>query len=178
MSMKLSYNQAQELIKLKKKIVVNDEPQRILEIDQNAPLNCRFELVAEDADCDYSFLWEITQSDKNKLKISLHFQENESKIGLVRIDYNGSHQNPLTTNDDVPEHFKRYAGYYFNNESHIHFRVDGYKTLVWALPIDQVDFEIKDINVNDLNQAFCKAIMAFASYVNITTEIRINPLFL
>ena len=41
-------------------------------------MNLRYDLVSDDDD-EFSFLWEISQSPKNNLRISLHFQEDESK---------------------------------------------------------------------------------------------------
>ncbi len=46
----------------------------------------RYFLSAE-REPNYSFLLDIQQSLKNNLKITLHFQENTSKTGLLRIDW-------------------------------------------------------------------------------------------
>ena len=84
--MTISNEQAETLIHLKKKIFQDDKVIDNLVIDQIFPLRLRYELVSNEDD-DFSFLWEIIQSSKSAFRISLHFQEDESKIGLFRVDY-------------------------------------------------------------------------------------------
>jgi len=105
----ITNQQADNLINLKKKIVGEKGLQDSIIIDQTFPFNQKFELVSE-TDNEFTFLWEIFQSTKDTLKISLHFQEDESKIGLLRIDYGAGHKNPETANEFVPENMKIYAG--------------------------------------------------------------------
>ncbi len=174
----ISNEQAEYLIHLKKKILQNDNVVDILNIDQAFPMNFRYELVSEDDD-EFSFLWEVTQSSKNTLKISLHFQEDESKIGLLRVDYYGTHQNPFSTKEDLPEKFKPYVGKFFTyEECHVHYHVEGYKPLAWAVPIADSEMDTKEISEGNINQQMISAILDFAKIINVETKITINSLLL
>ena len=174
----ISNEQAVALLQLKKKIILNDEVKDRITIQQACPMNLRYDLVSNDDD-EFSFLWEISQSSKNNLRISLHFQEDESKIGLLRVDYNSGHHNPEVARDDLPEPFKPYIGKWFSNEeSHVHYHVEGYKSLAWAIPIGISEMPTKEINGNDTNAQLISAIQEFARLINLETVITINPLLL
>ena len=174
----ISNEQAVALLQLKKKIILNDEVKDRITIQQACPMNLRYDLVSNDDD-EFSFLWEISQSSKNNLRISLHFLEDESKIGLLRVDYNSGHHNPEVARDDLPEPFKPYIGKWFSNEeSHVHYHVEGYKSLAWAIPIGISEMPTKEINGNDTNAQLISAIQEFARLINLETVITINPLLL
>ena len=174
----ISNEQAVALLQLKKKIILNDEVKDRISIQQTCPMNLRYDLVSDDDD-EFSFLWEISQSSKNNLRISLHFQEDESKIGLLRVDYNSGHHNPEVARDDLPELFKPYIGKWFSNEeSHVHYHVDGYKSLAWAVPIEVTNVQTKEIEDGEMLTNFVNAIMEFAQMVNIETVIMINRLLI
>ncbi|RYY06815.1 MAG: hypothetical protein EOP43_05160 [Sphingobacteriaceae bacterium] len=119
----------------------------------------------------YEFLFEITSHRKITFKISLHNQENNTKEGLMRVDYRGGHQNPASINDLVPDIVKQYAGYFFQNEPHIHLYVEGFKDLAWAVPLTVCNFPVLDINSND---DYMNAIMAFAEKINIVSPFNIQ----
>ena len=173
----ITYEQTLEIIHLKKKIIQNDVPQASINIDQTYPMNVRFELISQEDD-GMAFLWEITQSAKDSLRISLHFQDDDSKIGLFRVDYNGGHHNPEIGNSNLPEIFKPYIGKYFDNESHVHYHVEGYKTLAWALPIGETNVQVKEIDNKNRNQQVIDAILGFAELINVETKITINPMLI
>ncbi len=177
--MKISNEQAEYLLKLPKKVVVNEALLDKLAIDQRFPFNERFELVSEKDD-EFTFLWEIQQSKKNSIRVSFHHQENDSKTGLLRLDYNSSHKNPEDISEHVPGKFHPYAGKYFSNsEHHIHYHVQGYKSLAWAIPLDTDKFEIKELNSGvGFNSTFANILKMFAKSVNIETEISVNELLL
>lgn len=128
-------------------------------------------ILSNDDEPDYSFLFEITSHKKISFKISLHNQENNSKEGLMRVDYKGGHKNPEGINDFVPDIVKPYVGYFFQNEPHIHIYVEGFKDLAWAIPLSAYNFPILDINSTD---DFRDAINAFAKEINIITPIYIQ----
>ena len=174
----ISNVQADYLMQLKKKVLQNDTELDQLTIDQEFPLHIRFELVSAEDD-DFSFLWEITQSAKNSIRISLHFQEDESKIGLFRVDYNSGHRNPETANGTLPQKFIPYVGKWFSNvENHVHYHVEGYKSLAWAIPIEDSAISTKEITGNDTNVQLVSAIQEFAKIINLETVITINTLLL
>ncbi len=176
--MTISNEQVDYLVHLKKKIFQNDNVVDRLMIDQEFPMHLRYELVS-DEDEDVSFLWEITQSSKIAIRISLHFQENESKIGLFRVDYNSGHHNPETATENLPGKFLPYVGKYFSNEeSHVHYHVDGYRSLAWAIPIEDSEVAVKQIPSTDINTTFVSAIRDFAKIINLETILTINPLLL
>ena len=171
----MTTTQADYLIGLKKKISVDDKVANTIDINYTLPLDLRFELVSPDDD-EFTFLWEITQSAKDELRVSLHCQEDGSKIGLFRVDYNGGHRNPNVANEHLPEKFYPYIGKVFSNsESHVHYFVEGYKQLAWALPIS--DTVLKDTNFGHDNYSYHKVsncIVEFAKVLNIETCININ----
>lgn len=101
------------------------------------------------------------------MKITLHFQENTQHIGLLRVDYNGPHVNPQTITDSVPDAFNAYCGASFSLP-HIHYFIEGYKPLAWALPLADADFPVKQIS--DLED-FRRALTAFCATINLTTTI-------
>ena len=173
--MNITNEQADYLLRLPKKIINKKGdllPQ--ITISQKFPFSERFELLSEKDD-EFSFLWQIKQSSKNTLQISLHFQEDDSKIGLIRIDYSGAHTNPQTITENVPEKFHLYIGTQIM-QSHIHYYVQGYPTLAWAIPLSDDEFEIKEINENDFYATLGNVIKAFAKTINIETEIKVETL--
>lgn len=177
--MKITNEQAEYLLKLPKKVVINETLLDKLIIDQKFPFNSRYELVSE-KDEEFTFLWEIQQSNKNSIRVSFHHQEDDSKTGLLRVDYNSGHKNPEDISESVPERFRPFAGKYFlNSEHHIHYHVQGYKSLAWAIPLSIDKFEIKELKDGaEFNSTFAKIIRMFAKTVNIETEISVNELLL
>jgi hypothetical protein len=98
----------------------------------------------------------------------LHFQEDEASIGLLRVDFNGRHRNPETITDKLPEVFKPYAGQWIE-ESHIHYFVEGYKPLAWALPLTADEtFAIKTFN--DIS-TIGEVLNEFGRKINLKTEL-------
>ncbi|GHT48731.1 hypothetical protein AGMMS49982_00600 [Bacteroidia bacterium] len=66
-----------------------------------------------------------------------------------------------------------------NNEHHIHYHIEGYKSLAWAIPLTDDEFEVKELNEgNDFNNSLANAVRLFAKTINIETEITINTLLL
>jgi hypothetical protein len=155
---------ASKLIKLPKDILggettinISDEKSRFSLSSPNEP--------------EYEFLFEITSHRKITFKISFHNQENNTKEGLIRVDYKGGHKNPETVTDFVPEIVRPYVGYFFQNEPHIHIYVEGFKDLAWAIPLSAYNFPVLDINNTD---DFLKGINAFTKEINIVTPYTIQ----
>lgn len=161
----LTNNQAEYLLNLEKSLVVPDQI-----IDLRNKTNT-IELISYQ-DSDYSFRLDITSNQKIILKTSIHHMESKSFIGLMRIDFKGTHQNPPEILDTLPEILKPYAGKWFEpKESHLHIYVEGYKPLAWAIPLEDTDFPIKYLNhQSDLNEL----IVNFANKINLKSKINIQ----
>ena len=156
---------AEKLIKLPKTIVGGGTTNINLSEEKS-----RFTLINLD-EPEYEFLFEITSNRKITFKITFHNQENNTKEGLIRIDYKGGHKNPETLNDYVPEFVKPYLGHYFQNESHVHIYVEGFKDLAWAVPLSSYNFPILNI---DSMEDFGEALKAFAKEINIVSSLSIQ----
>lgn len=167
-----TYEEAQKLIALPKKVEIDGELQDNLEFEQPIPFVKKFILLSED-DYNVSFHYDIKQSKKFLLKLTLYLMDDETKIGLLRIDYKGQHCNPMIIKDNVPSEFHDYAGKHFTyTEPHIHYYVEGYKTsLDWAVPLSVDNFPIKEIkNNHDVLEAFYN----FNKLINLKTRFIIN----
>ena len=174
----ITNEQADYLIHLKKKIIQDDKILDVINLNQEHPIVWSFDLVSAEDD-DFSFRWVIKQSGKNALKISLHYQEAGSNMGLLRVDYCGTHQNPQVAKDNLPEKFRQYAGKFFtHDESHVHYHVDGYKPLAWAIPIADTEMKTMEISKENKNNDLIASILDFAHLINVETQITINPLLL
>lgn len=177
--MKYRKDQIDYLISLEKKVIGDFGLLEELEINQNVPFHQRLILQSEEDD-EFSFLWEITQNSKMRTRLSLHVQEDEGKIGLIRIDYNAGHKNPEVATSNLPAKFLPYIGKQFtNSESHIHYYVENYKSLAWAIPLQDITFKPLNIIDNyDLNNNFAEAICEFAKLINLSTKLTINALLI
>lgn len=165
----LTNKEAKYLLELEK--VLNDPNQTV---DLSKKKN-RLELISHE-DSDYQFWVEITTNQKIILKTSIHHLESNSYVGLLRIDYKGSHHNPTNILPTLPDFLVPYADKWFEpNESHMHIYVEGYKNLAWAIPLDDIDFPVKDINQpSDLSDL----IINFARQINLKSLINIQQAIL
>lgn len=134
------------------------------------PINDRIYLASK-ADDEFTFFMEIDQSPKNQLKITLHLQEEDTSIGLLRIDYNGRHRNPVIAIDTIPDLFKQLAGTLIE-ESHIHYFFDGYKPLSWAIPL-RIDSSFPAKDFTDTSQ-IGTIIHAFSNKINLSTVLTVT----
>jgi len=160
---------ANYLLELKKYIVKNGEYVENEHISIDSPVQFRFVLGSKE-DIDQSFLVDIKESSKKALKISFHHQDDTTQNGILRVDYHSRHKNPEKILDTVPEHFKPFAGIYLDDyPGHIHYIVDGYAPLQWAIPLEVDEFPVKDItNVGDI----IEALKAFFNKINLKTELQ------
>lgn len=167
----LTVLEVNELIVLEKKVFHNDTLLRSFGIDGAAPVRERLRLKSEVED-NWLFLWNIEQSAKNFLKLTLHLQENTTYTPLLRIDFNGVHENPPLSNSEVPPDLAAFANQRFEyNTPHIHLYVEGYKPLSWARPLDLDEFPVKEV----LSQEdIYKSVHAFAKIINLSTKIVIS----
>lgn len=133
----------------------------------------RIELVAED-DEDIAFMWQISQSPKNLIRLSLHCQDGDN-TGLIRVDYNSGHNNPEIAIDTLPEIFRPYIGKHFDDkEHHVHLFVEGYRQLEWALPLSDFDIEVKNVSEDSILGDMADAIVSFSKLINVKTNLMIN----
>ena len=174
--MAITNEQAQLLIGIEKKILIDNSPVDSVTLQQEFPIDIRYHLI-DAAEGNFEFLWRISQSAKNVIKLSLHVQDEDSNIGLLRIDYNGPHQNPQIAKEDLPEKFLPYVGRWFENESHIHYYVDGYRPLAWAIPITDSSIETKIIEA-DKTETIKNAILEFAKVINVKTNINVQTMLI
>lgn len=128
-------------------------------------------MIGENNGDAFEFIWEIWQSQKNTIKMSLHHQDDETKMGLFRVDYNSGHNNPAELTGSVPDKFHPYVGKHFAvNEHHVHYHVEGYHSLAWALPIADDNFLHKDMT----EQNIVEIVEEFGKNINLQTKLLIN----
>ena len=156
------------LINLPKKLIENDILLEEKLIQPQNPFKARFYLASEQEE-DYSFFLDVKQSAKQTLKFTLHCQENSGDYGLLRVDFNGRHKNPEIANENVPAAFVPYTGMWLDDyPGHIHYIVNGYKPLVWAIPLEIDPFPVKQVTTfTDITAAFA----AFCKVVNVQTKL-------
>lgn len=161
----LTNEEAEYLLKLEKTLFNPNQ-----NIDLGTKKN-RLELVSHE-DSEYNFWLEITSNQKIILKTSIHHLESNSFVGLLRIDFKGGHQNPQIIKSTLPEYLKKYVAKWFEpTEPHMHIYVESYKPLAWAIPLEDTDFPIKDIQgQTDLNDL----IINFAKKINLKSTLHIQ----
>lgn len=166
-----SNDEARYMLNLPKKVISGNELLEQYQIQQTFPFKDQLKLLSE-ADEDFEFMMTVNQSGKNQLKLSLHHQEDQSHVGLLRVDYYGKHKNPEVVTDQVPEFLHPYAGQWFDyQDHHIHYFVEGYSPLVWAAPLRDMEFGQTEIeNPHDITNAF----YYFAREINLVTQVTIQ----
>jgi len=160
---------ADYLIGLEKHIVMDGELKENYLLDIHYPLKFRLDLSSAD-DLDQNLMIDVKESEKKALKISLHHQDDNTQYGLLRIDYGGRHPNPPEVSPALPEKFHPYAGQWLECP-HIHYVVDGYKPLVWAIPLEVDDFPVKHIQGRE---DYTQTLQAFFDKINVKTNVRYN----
>lgn len=174
--MTFTFEQAQYLLQLPKKVEMNGTLQDSITFTQPFPFQERYTLISPD-DTEFTFLYEVNQSSKNQFKLTLFLMDEDTRIGLLRVDFSGQHENPHTIKENVPLAFRPFIGKFFNYDSHhIHCFVEGYKTtLDWALPLTDDTFPVKQIkNSNDVIAAF----NSFNDVIHLETNFIINLLLI
>lgn len=162
------------LLKLPKKIIEKNNAILIKELSPGFPFKYKCELIATDEDT--RFILDIEQSKKFQLKITLHHQELQTKIGLLRVDYYGRHRNPEIVNLHVPDKLKKYAGKFFDYyDHHMHVYIEGYKSLAWAYPLSETEASVKTLDKEEiLSKKLNEIIADFCRLINLETRIVVN----
>ena len=79
------------------KIILSEDNQAIndMTIDASFPIKrLRYTLGLLETVNNTRLMWQINQSEKMQIRLSLHIQQEETNIGLIRLDYNAGHRNP------------------------------------------------------------------------------------
>lgn len=159
---------ADYLIGLDKYIVQDGETDKPFLLNIEYPMDFQLLLYTPD-DLDQNLMIDVKESEKKSLKISLHHQDNSTQNGLLRVDFYSRHLNPANLIPTVPEKFKPFAGLWLDNyNGHIHYVVDGYKPLAWAIPLDADDFPVKELIKRE---DYINALKAFFDKINLKTII-------
>lgn len=164
----ITTEQAKYLIELPKHIIEGESVLDAKTIMPSEPYQDRYYMISRQ-DEDFSFFWEVEQSSRKALKLTLHFQEEDASIGLLRVDFNGRHKNPEIANEYVPIEFQPFAGKWLDEyPGHIHFYIESYQPLQWALPLELDTFPVKQLNSFE---HMIKAAEAFAGRINLKTTL-------
>lgn len=162
---------AEYLIGLDKYIIQDGKTVNSILFDIDYPMDIRLQLSAPD-DIDQNLMVNIKESEKKALKISLHHQDNGTQNGLLRIDYNSRHLNPVDIKPSVPDAFHAFAGLWLDEYAgHIHYVVDGYKPLAWAIPLEIDEFPVKQLTGRE---DYSKTLKAFFDKINLKTNVTYN----
>ncbi len=91
---------------------------------------------------------------------------------MLRVDFNGRHLNPMGIIPTLPEIFRPFAGQWLDNYAcHIHYVVNGYKPLAWAIPLELDEFPVKELNSRE---DYSQTLSAFFQKINLKTIITFN----
>ena len=162
---------AEYLIGLDKYIIQGGGIANSFQMNIEYPMDFRLQLTAPD-DLDQNLMVAIRESEKKSLKITLHHQDNSTQNGLLRIDYNARHLNPADITPSVPEKFKPFAGLLLDEYAgHIHYVVNDYKPLAWAIPLEVDAFPIKQLTAQ---KDYKDILQAFFDKINLRTTITYN----
>ena len=169
----MTYEESLRLLRIRKLVKGRDGAFiKSIEIDSGRRLDMRIGLVSDDG--AYDFQWCITQSSKDMLKMSLHMMDVDSKEGIFRVDYNSGHLNPKERRPELPDAFVPYIGKQFAiNEHHVHYYVEGYRSLAWALPLAVTNIEQRELREDHYADDIASAVESFAKAVNIDIKFTI-----
>ncbi len=173
----MTYEEALRLIHLPKWVMdENGEKIESITMEQKFPMQFRLHLMSEE---DYAreYLLDVKQSEKMGIRLNFQLMD-KSNWGLARLDYNSNHKNPEEVNDKVPEIFLPHVGELFMQRSHLHFHIEGFPPLAWALPLEETQIVTKEVTNDRTANDFIDAFNSFASYLNVQTLITINPIVL
>ncbi len=164
----MKYEESLKLLKCSK-FIKDKESHYTLD---NKQLRSNIELYSDEYP-ELVFKLDINNSSKVHLKLTLHLLENEEKVGITRIDYFGQHRNPVTINEDVPKFLHPYKGAWFDFDSHhIHFQVEGYNNLSWAIPLSDYP-DNPFTSINDVRDVY-STVAEFFKFINVVNKIKLK----
>ena len=171
----MKFEEAQNLIKLPKWVVdENGEIVKSMTIEQQFPMRFRLHMVSA-FDQNKGFVLDVKQSEKFGIRLNFQVMDN-ANWGLARLDYNSNHKNPEVLTEDVPQMFHTHVGELFVMKAHLHYHVEGYPQLAWALPLDETEITTKDVSYNAMLQGFVDAFHSFMVYLHVQTQITFNKM--
>ena len=171
----MKFEEALNLIELPKWVEdENGEIVKTMTIEQQFPMRFRLHLVSA-FDQNKEFLLDVKQSEKFGIRLNFQMMD-DANWGLARLDYNSNHKNPDVLTDDVPDKFLSHVGELFVMKAHLHYHVDGYPQLAWALPLEETEILTKDVKDSDLPQGFVDAFDSFSTYLHLQTHIVFNKM--
>lgn len=171
----MDFKEAQELVKLPKWVVDTEgEIVEDLVLEQEFPMRMRLNLVNLEG-VKREFVLDVKQSEKYGIRLNFQMMD-DMNWGLARLDYNSNHKNPDSLTEEVPVIFHPHVGELFVGKSHLHYHVDGYPQLAWALPLDETEIATKEVTEDNMMQGFVDAFNSFVSYLNVQTRIVINKM--
>lgn len=101
-------------------------------------------------------------------------------IALSRLDINGRHGNPKEVTDKVPNFPASHASEQILT-SHLHYYVEGYTPLAWALSLADVDDEnLKDVSPvsTNVHVDIVSSFIGYLAYLNVSTKFTVNSMML
>jgi len=156
------------LIGIDKYIIEDGERKKSFSMNTNFPMDIRLTLLVPE-DLDQNLMVNIKESTKKPLKISFHHQDEDTKNGLLRVDYGSRHLNPIHVTASVPDIFKPFSGLWLDGyPGHIHYVVDGYKPLAWAIPLEFDAFPVKRLTERS---DYMQTLNAFFDKINLKTKV-------
>jgi len=159
---------ADYLIGLDKYVIEEGKRKESFSMNTSFPMDIRLTLSAPE-DLDQNLMVNIKESMRKSLKISFHHQDDGTKNGLLRVDYGSRHLNPFDVTASVPDMFRPFAGLWLDGyPGHIHYVVDGYKPLAWALPLEFDGFPVKGLTER---VDYMHTLDAFFDKINLKTKM-------
>ena len=168
----LTQEDAERLLSIPKIIVEKGKMLSSYVLDFSKSRDFRIGLSSSDSiNKDAEFLLRIRVSEKMRVKASLHTQDNDTKMCIFRLDFNGApHTNPDDVNEYVPDKFRLFAGQVLKGD-HVHYHVQGYKSAAWALPIDADTFPVKKLTKDDFSKELRDILDALAEAIHLESKI-------
>lgn len=174
----MTFEEVQELLGKSKKLVADDgQLMDAYYLDQKVPLTIKFDLTDTETQ-KLKFRLAVQQSSKIGYKINFHMMDVNGYIGLSSLDINGSHWNPIEITDKVPGFVAGHASEHIIT-SHLHYYVEGYKPLAWALALSDTKNDLlKDVSTTSthIHVDVISSLLGYLKYLNVATKFTINTM--
>ncbi len=171
----LTQEEAERILSVPKVIVENGKVLNSYILDFAKTYDFRIKLSSSDnINRDAEFLLRIRASEKMRVKISLHTQDENTRSCVFRLDFNGaSHKNPEVINEYVPDKFKPFAGMIIKG-NHVHYHVYDYPSGAWAIPIEKGSFPIKELTEDNYSNELKNILDAMSEVIHLESKITLT----